>query len=140
VTTFTRVPRLTLLIATSVLILIAELFANFVIAPGLQQTSVGGWIGYSVFGIAVTAVLLLVAVPRIPRENRTMFVLGFGIAAIVTCAIYRTALPFAFGAAALAAAAPGDDSPEGSGAAPSTAGVLLGCLAIVAAFVLSLIS
>jgi hypothetical protein len=133
-------PRVPLLIAVSILILIAELFANWVIAPGIEQTSVGGWIGYSLFGIAVTAVLLLVAVPQIPREHRTTVVLAFGIAAVVTCAIARTALPFAFGAAAIAAAGPSDDTPEGSAPAPSTAGVLLGMLAIVVAFVLCLLS
>ena len=45
-------------------------------------------------------------------------------------------MPSALGIAAIAAAAPGDDSPEGTAPAPTTAGVLPAALAIVAAFVL----
>jgi hypothetical protein len=139
VTTLTRTPRVNLLVGISILILIAELFANSILLGGDEDASVGGWIGLSLFGIAVTAVLLLVAVPQLPREHRRTAVLGFGIAAVVTCAIFWSALPFALGAAAIAAAGAEDDSPEGSAPAPSTAGVLLGVLAIVAAFVFCII-
>ena len=128
-----------LLIGTSVLILIAELFANGIVAGGAEDASVGGWIGFSLFGIALTAVLLLVVVPRLPREHRRAAVLGFGVAAVVTCAVFWSAIPFALGAAAMAGAGPDDDSPQGMDPAPSTAGVLLGALAIVAAFVLCLV-
>jgi hypothetical protein len=127
-----------LLIGTSVLILIAELFANNIVAGGEDDPNVGGWIGLSLFGIALTAVLLLVVVPRLPREHRRTVVLGLGIAAVVTCAVFWSAIPFALGAAAMAGAGPQDDSPHGTDPAPSTAGVLLGGLAIVAAFVLCL--
>jgi hypothetical protein len=136
-----RTPRTTLLIAISVIIVIAELFANAILlASATQSASVGGWIGFSLFGIALSAVLLLVVVPRLPDENRTMAVLGFGIGAVVTCIIARTALPFALGVAAIAGAAPDDDRPEGIAPAPSTAGLLIGTLAILAAFVLCVIS
>jgi hypothetical protein len=137
--TFTRLPRTTLLAAIAVIILIAELFANELIAGDEGDDDVGGWIGLSLFGIAVTAVLVLVVVPRLRGPGRRNAVLGFGIAAVVLCVIFWSALPFAFGAAALAAAAPGDDTPEGENDAPSTAGVILALLAIVAAFVLCLV-
>jgi hypothetical protein len=139
VTSLTRLPRVTLLVAISVLIAVAELFAQGVIAAGDEESSVGGWIGASLFGIALTAVLLLVVVPRLAADQRRTAVLGFGIGAVVTCVVFWTAIPFALGAAAIAAAGPQDDTPEGTDPAPSTAGVLLGALAIVAAFVLCLI-
>jgi hypothetical protein len=130
-----RLPRTSLLVAISVVIVIAELFANGILLDE-ADSSVGGWIGLSLFGIALTAVLLLVVVPRLPRENRRIAVLAFGGGAVVTCAAFWSALPFALGAAAIAAAGPGDDTPEGAAPAPSTAGVLL---AIVAAFVLCVV-
>ena len=136
--TLTRLPRTQLLIATSLVIVIAELFANG-IAGGDEDSSVGGWIGLSLFGIAVTAVLVLVVVPKLRRDQRRTAVLAFGGGAVVTCAVFWSALPFALGAAALAAAGPGDDTPEGDAPAPSTAGVLLAVLAIVAAFVLCIV-
>ena len=136
----TTLPRTTLLIAISVVIVIAMLFAQGVVAAdSTEASSTGGFIGASLFGIALSAVLLLVAVPRLPEDSRRLAVLGFGIAAVVFCIIFWTTLPFALGIAAIAAAAPGDDSPEGTDPAPTTAGVLLGVLAIVAAFVLCLI-
>ena len=138
-TTFTRMPRITLLVAISAIILVAELFANEIVAGDEGDSDVGGWIGLSLFGIAVACVLVLVVVPRLRGPGRRNAVLGFGIAAVVLNAIFWSALPFALGAAALAAAAPGDDSPEGEGDAPSTAGVILALLAIVAAFVLCLV-
>jgi hypothetical protein len=135
----TRLPRTTLLLAISVLIVIAELFANSIVLAGDEDASVAGWIGLSLFGIAVTAVLVLVVVPKLRRDQRRTAVLAFGGGAVVTCAVFWSALPFALGAAALAAAGPGDDTPEGDAPAPSTAGVLLAVLAIVAAFVLCII-
>jgi hypothetical protein len=128
-----------LLVGISVLIVIAELFANSIVLGGDEDSSVGGWVGLSLFGVALTAVLLLVVVPKLPREQRRTAVLGFGIGAVVTCAVFWSTLPFALGAAAIAAAGPRDDTPEGTEPAPSAAGVLLGVLAIAAAFVLCLI-
>ena len=136
----TTLPRTTLLIAISVVIVIAMLFAQGIVAAdSTEASSTGGFIGASLFGIALSAVLLLVAVPRLPEDSRRLAVLGFGIAAVVFCIIFWTTLPFALGIAAIAAAAPGNDSPEGTDAAPTTAGVLLAVLAIAAAFVLCLI-
>jgi hypothetical protein len=136
-----RLPRTSLLIAISIVIVIAELFANAILfANATEQSSVGGWIGFSLFGIAVSAVLLLVVVPRLSDDQRPMAVLAFGIAAVVTCLFARSALPFALGVAAISGAAPGDDAPEGTAPAPVTAGVLIGALAIVAAFVLCIIA
>jgi hypothetical protein len=119
---------------------IAMLFANgVVLADAEDEQSTGGFIGFSLFGVALSAVLLLVAVPRLPDEHRRTAVLGFGIGAVVTCLAFWSTLPFALGIAAIAAATPGDDTPEGTAPAPSAAGVLLGALAIVAAFVLCII-
>lgn len=128
-----------LLIAISVVIVIAELFANGIIGGEEGEGSVAGWIGLSLFGIALTAVLLLVVVPRLNRDQRRTAVLAFGGAAVVSCAVFWSAIPFALGAAAIAAAGPGDDTAEGTAEAPSTAGVLLGVLAIVAAFILCIV-
>ena len=136
----TTLPRTNLLIGISVVIVIAMLFANGVIAPdATQNRSTGGFIGGSLFGIALSAVLLLVAVPRLPEDVRPLAVLGFGIGAVVFCLIFWSAIPFALGIAAIAGAAPGDDTPEGTGPAPVTAGVILAVLAIVGALVLSII-
>jgi len=139
VATLTRLPRTNLLVAISVVIVVAELFANGIVLGGEEDSSVGGWIGLSLFGIALTAVLLLVVVPRLQSQQRRTAVLAFGGGAVVTCVVFWSAIPFALGAAAIAAAGPQDDTPEGTEPAPSTAGVLLGVLAIVAAFILCLI-
>lgn len=139
--TFTRMPRTQLLLVTSAVIVVAALFAN-VVGVGDESDeagSVGTWIGVSIFGIAVTALLLLVVVPKLPREHRRTAVLGFGIAAVVTLTIFWSALPFALGAAALHAAGPGDERVDEEGAAPATAGVVLALLAFVGGLVLSVI-
>lgn len=139
--TFTRMPRTQLLLVTAVIIVVAALFANVVgVGDSTDESgSVGSWIGISVFGIAVTALLLLVVVPKLPAEHRQMGVLGFGIAALVTVAIFWSTLPFAFAAAALHAAGPGEERIEQEGAAPATAGVVVALLAVAGAFVLSII-
>lgn len=139
--TLTHMPRQQLLLVTSVIIVVAMLFANVV---GLsdevdEEGSVGSFIGLSIFAIAVTAVLLLVAVPKIPREYRRHAVLGFGAAAVVTVLVFWTGLPFAFGAAALYAAGPGEERIPAEGEAFATAGVLLAVLGILGAFVLCII-
>jgi hypothetical protein len=140
VTSLTRIPRVNLLIGISVVILIAMIFSNGIIgATADDERSTGGFIGFSVFGIAVSAVLLLYAVPRLPSEHRRTAVLGFGIASIVLLVAFWSTLPFALGIAAIAAGAPDDDSPHGDEPAPVTAGVLLGALAIVAALVLCIV-
>ena len=137
--TFTRMPRTQILLITSVIIVVALLFANVVTIGSDENGSVGSWIGTSIFAIAVTAVLLLVAVPKLPREYRQMAVLGFGIAAVVTIAVFWTGLPFALAAAALYAAGPGEDRIAEEGEAPATAGVVLALLAVVGALVMCII-
>jgi hypothetical protein len=140
VTALTRLPRTTLLIAISVVIVIAMLFANGVVfADPEDNRSTGGLIGFSLFGIALSAVLLLVVVPRLPDDMRRVAVLGFGGAAVIFCLVFWSTLPFALGIAAIAAGAPGDDTPEGTDPAPTTAGVILAVLAIVAAFLFCVI-
>jgi hypothetical protein len=59
----------------------------------------------------------------------------FAVLALVTTVAFWSALPFAFGAAALAASAPPADEPA-SGVPPAAA---LGALAIVAAFAFCII-
>lgn len=137
----TRMSRSQLLLLTSAIIVVAAFFANVVDVgdSGDESGSVGGWIGVSVFGIALTALLLLVVVPRLPREHRRTAVLAFGVAAVVAVAVFWSALPFALGAAAVYAAAPGEERVEDDGDAPATAGVLLALLAIVGAFVMCII-
>ena len=141
-TSLTRLPRTQLLVLISLVIIVAALFANVVDVGNNDESSegsVGGWIGLSAFGIAVTALLVLVAVPRLDGSQRRTAVLGFGIAALVTVVVFWSTLPFAFGAAALAAAAPGDDDVEGEAPAPSSAGVIIALLGMVAGFVLCVI-
>jgi hypothetical protein len=137
VSTLTRMPRTQLLVAMSVVILVAELFANEII--GGDDADAGGWIGLSVFGIAVMALLVLLLVPRVSAADRRNWTLGLGIAAVVTCVVFWSALPFAVGAAALAAAKPGEEHPGEAGPAPASAGVILAVLGIVAAFVLCIV-
>lgn len=141
--TLTRIPRQQLLIITSVVIVVAMLFAHVLgITDEVDESgSVGSFIGFSIFGIALTAVLLLVAVPKIDRQHRPMAVLGFGIGAVVTAVAFWSALPFALGAAAFHAANPGEERIPGEdeGEAPATAGVLLAVLAVIGALVLCVI-
>jgi hypothetical protein len=140
VTPLTRLPRTTLLIAISIVIVVAMLFANgVVLADAETNSSTGGFIGFSLFGIALSAVLLLYAVPQLPDDMRRTAALAFGGAAVITCVVFWSTLPFALGIAAIAAAGPGDDTPEGTDPAPSTAGALIAALAIVAAFLLCVI-
>jgi hypothetical protein len=133
----TRMPRTQLMVITAAIILIAELFANEIIAG--DDADVGGWVGLSAFGIAVMLLLVLVLVPRVPAASRRSWTLGLGVAAIITCVVFWSALPFAVGAATLAAAAPGEEQPGESGEAPASAGVILAALAYIVAFVLCLV-
>ena len=140
--TLTRVPRTHLLLITSAIIVVAMLFAHVVLLNDDAvdaEGDVAAFIGWSIFAIAVTAVLLLVAVPMIDRKDRRMAVLGFGAGAVVAVVIFWTGLPFALAAAALHAAGPGEEHIPDQGEAPATAGVLLAVLAIIGAFVLCII-
>jgi hypothetical protein len=124
------------MVITAAIIVIAELFANNIVSG---DADVGGWIGLSAFGIAVMLLLVLVLVPRIPPASRRSWTLGLGVAAIITCAVFWSALPFAVGAATLASAAPGEEHPGESGEASASAGVILAALAYLVAFVLCIV-
>src|SRR6478736_5972674 len=101
--TLTRMPRTQLLIVMALVIVIAELFANDIFG----DADVGGWIGLSLFGIAV--LLLLVLVPRIPADKRRAWTLGLGVGSVVACVVFWSALPFALAAATFVLAAPGEE-------------------------------
>ena len=132
--TLTRMPRTQLLTAMAIVIVVAELFANMI-----GDTDVGGWIGLSLFGIAVMLLLVLVVVPRIPAEHRRSWTLGLGVAAVITCVVFWSALPFAIAAATFVAADPGEERPGETGEAPASAGVILAALASIAAFIFCII-
>jgi hypothetical protein len=135
--TLMRVPRTQLLVGMAAVILIAALFSNGII--GGDDADVGGWIGISLFGIAVMLLLVLVLVPRIPAASRRSWTLGLGVAAVITCAVFWSALPFALAAATFALAAPGEENPGETGPAPASAGVILAALATIAAFILCIV-
>ena|SRR5690348_6434502 len=130
--TLTRMPRTQLLVAMAIVILIAEIFAN-------GASDVGGWVGLTLFGIAVMLLLVLVLVPRIPPEQRRAWTLGLGVGAVVTCAVFWSALPFALAAATFAMASPGEEHPGETGEASASAGVILAALATIAALVFCII-
>jgi Na+/melibiose symporter-like transporter len=134
--TLTRMPRTQLLTAMALVIVIAELFANDIIGG---DADVGGWISLSLFGIAVMLLLVLVLVPRIPADKRRAWTLGLGVAAVITCAVFWSALPFALAAATFVMAAPGEEHPGESGEASASAGVILAALATIAAFIFCII-
>ena len=133
----TRMPRTQLLAAMALVIVIAELFSNSIIGGG--DADVGGWIGLSLFGIAVMLLLVLVLVPRIPADKRRAWTLGLGVAAVITCAVFWSALPFALAAATFVVAAPGEEHPGETGEASASAGVILAALATIAAFIFCII-
>jgi|SRR4051794_14856013 len=134
--TLTRMPRTQLLTAMALVIVIAELFANDIIGG---DADVGGWISLSLFGIAVMLLLVLVLVPRIPADKRRAWTLGLGVAAVVTCVVFWSALPFALAAATFVLAAPGEEHPGETGEASPSAGVILAALATLAAFIFCII-
>jgi hypothetical protein len=134
--TLTRMPRTQLLTAMALVIVIAELFANDIIGG---DADVGGWISLSLFGIAVMLLLVLVLVPRIPADKRRAWTLGLGVAAVITCVVFWSALPFALAAATFVMAAPGEEHPGETGEASASAGVILAALATIAAFIFCII-
>ncbi len=84
-----------LLAAAAALILLAELLAHGASAA---------WLGVSAFGIAVAATLLLVALPRVDPAGHGLLAISFAATALFTTVAFWSALPFAFGVAAIAAA------------------------------------
>ncbi len=109
--------RARLLGATAGIILVAELFVNL-------DGSVVAFAGLSAFGIGVTALLLLVVLPRTEPAAHPVLAASFGITALFTCVAFWSALPFAFGAGAIAAAR-----------RPTAPAAILGIIGIVIGFV-----
>ena len=100
-------------------------------------------IGMIVIGLAVLAIMAGLVFWLVPRErlaqqraNRSALILG--IVSILVCLAFWTGLPFAVGAAAIALGlSQRETATEGRGRA--TAAVVLGGIAILAAFVLLLV-
>src|SRR3954452_25489473 len=134
--TLTRMPRTQMLVVMAAVIIVAELFANEIVGG---DADVGGWIALSAVGIAVMALLVLVVVPRVAPESRRSWTLVLGVAALITCAVFWSSLPFAFAAATFVSAAPGEEHPGETGEASASAGVILAALATVVAFVLCIV-
>jgi len=96
-----------------------------------------------VIGLAVLAIMAALVFWLVPRErlaqqraNRSALILG--IVSILVCLAFWTGLPFAVGAAAIALGlSQRETATEGRGRA--TAAVVLGGIAILAAFVLLLV-
>ncbi len=86
-------PRL--LATTAVLVVVAELFAN--------DADLAGTLVLSAFGIAVAALLVLVVLPRVDPAAHPLLAVSFAVSALITCVAFWSALPFAFGAGAIAA-------------------------------------
>jgi uncharacterized membrane protein len=97
----------------------------------------------SVIVLAIMAGLILKLVPRertqdAPRANRTALILG--VLSIIAGGVFWTGLPMAIGAAAIALGlSQRESTPEGQGRGMSTAGAVLGGIAVLASFVLLLI-
>ncbi len=61
-------------------------------------------LGAAAFGTAVAAVAILVVLPRVDPRAHPVLAVSFALSALFTCVAFWSALPFAFGAAAVAAA------------------------------------
>lgn len=116
-----REARLRLLAGTAALIVVAELFAN--------DAEPGGTLVLSAFGVGVTALLLLVALPRVEPAGHPVLAASFAVTAVLTCVAFWSALPFAFGAGAVAAAK-----------RPTAVPAAIGVLAMTVAFVFCIIA
>ena len=100
-------------------------------------------VGLTVIGLAVLGIMAGLILWLVPRErraerraNRSALILG--IVSIIVGAVFWTGLPFAVGAAAIALGlSQRESTAEGRGMA--TAGVVLGGIAVLAAFVVLLI-
>ena len=114
--------RTRLLAAIAPIIVIAELLAHDAKLPD--------WLVLSAWGIGLAALLLLVVLPRVDRSAWPVLSLSFGVTALITCVAFWSALPFAFGAAAIAAS-------EERRTAP---GAVLGALAMLLALVFCIIA
>ena len=113
--------RRRLLSATAALTVVAELFAN--------DAEPLGTLVLSAFGIGVTALLLFVVVPRVDPAGHPVLAASFALTALITCVAFWSALPFAFGAGAVAASQ-----------RPTAVPAILGAIAMVVAMAFSIIA
>jgi hypothetical protein len=113
--------RSRLFAGTAALIVVAELFAN--------DAQPLGTLVLSAFGIGVTALLLFVVLPRVDPAGHPVLAASFAVTALLTCVAFWSALPFAFGAGAVAAAK-----------RPTAVPAVLGVLAAIVAFVFCIIA
>jgi hypothetical protein len=105
--------------------------------PGTTGEVIGG-IVLTLVSLAVMAAIFLRLIPRQhePDARPARVALILGVVAIVTILVFWTALPFAFGAGAIALGLIGRDIGAATGRqGHSTAAIVLGVLAIAIAFV-----
>jgi hypothetical protein len=136
-----RTPRGTLLGATSLLIVVALAIANF--AGSGDNGGVGPFLVLSAVSIGVAAVLFMRVVPQAVRPltgdaGRTGLILA--VAALVLVVVFWTGLSFALGVPAvlLGSVAWERASQEDGRRGQSTAAVVLGGLAVLAALAASI--
>lgn len=142
-----RTPRRTLAIATAVLITVFELIGVLEIVNGDEgaDTDWVGWIVISVVASLIAAAMLLRFVPATesePDDDNKPAKRGLVIAvlALLTVAVFWTALPYAFGVPALVLAAEGRARAATYGHnAEATAAAVIAGFAILATMVLDVI-
>jgi hypothetical protein len=138
--TLRQTPRTTLAIATAAIIVVSTAFGYWILADSGDKEVVG-WIIVSIAASLIAAALLLRFVPATEAESdgnapaRRALVLG--VLALITVAVFWTALPIALGVPALVLGAEGRarSATLGQGG-EATAGALLGGVAALAAVVI----
>jgi hypothetical protein len=138
--TLRQTPRTTLAIATAGIIVVSTAFGYWILASSGDKEVVG-WIIVSIAASLIAAALLLRFVPATEAEldgnapARRALVLG--VLALITVAVFWTALPIALGVPALVLGAEGRARSATSGqGGEATAGALLGGIAALAAVVI----
>lgn len=138
--TLRQTPRTTLAIATAAIIVVSTAFGYWILASSGDKEVVG-WIIVSIAASLIAAALLLRFVPATEAEldgnapARRALVLG--VLALITVAVFWTALPIALGVPALVLGAEGRARSATSGqGGEATAGALLGGIAALAAVVI----
>jgi hypothetical protein len=112
---------------------------------GWLPGSTGDVVGLIAVGLVVLAIMAGLILWLVPRERNvpqraTRSALILGILSILAIGVFWTGLPFAIGAAALALGLSQRESiADGEGRGKATTAVVLGGLAVLAAFVLLLV-
>jgi hypothetical protein len=139
-------PRRTLAIATAILITVFELIAVLDVTGNEDDdTDWVGWIVISVVASLIAAAMLLRFVPATESEpdddnKPAKRALVVAIVALITVAVFWTALPFAFGVPALVLAAEGRARSATYGRyAEATAAAVIAGFAIIATMVLDIV-